>query len=461
MTERKVDTTATELPTTDLSARCTGRVWLPAGAGRTGYDRERVGFNTALDHRPTVLLAAATPADITEGVRFAAEQHLPVDLQATGHGAHKAVHGGLLITTRGLTGVEVDPAHRVARISAGATASDVLKATCRFGLAAPVGAAPGVGYVSYSLGGGVGPLGRTLGFGADRVRRLDVVTADGVERTVTADQHPDLFWALRGGGGNLAAVTGIEIDLAPVADVYGGALYFAGEDAPEVLAAFTHCTDSAPDELNLSLAFLTCPDRPTLPDEIRGRSCCHVRVAYVGSTEAGRLLLADLDRLAPLLDTRRRLPMSQVGTIHADPSAPTRVNSNSLALGDSFSPDQVARWVKPGAPYVLELRHLGGALAREPESQNAVGHRNARFTLFTSAYPDVDPVAGARAQQDVHDALLPVGDGGPLRTFLPTSLRDATTCYSPKQAAELARLKSEWDPADIFRYAPAITRPAP
>jgi hypothetical protein len=153
--------------------------------------------------------------------------------------------------------------------------------------------------------------------------------------------------------------------------------------------------------------------------------------------------------------------MSRVGTIHADPAAPTRVNSNSLALGDGFSPDQVASFVTPGAPYVLELRHLGGSLAREPESPNAVGHRTARFNLFTSAYPGVDPVAGARAQQDVHDALLPAGDGGPLRTFLPTGLRDATSCYSPKQAAELARLKSIWDPADTFHYAPAVTRPAP
>jgi hypothetical protein len=459
MTEPNVDVATTRLPTTDLAARCTGPVWLPAGAGRTGYDRERAGFNTALDHRPTVLLAAKTPADITEGVRFAAEHHLPVDLQATGHGAHRAVDGGLLITTRALTGVQVDPVQRVARISAGATASDVLAATCRFGLTAPVGAAPGVGYVSYSLGGGIGPLGRTLGFGADHVRRLDVVTADGVERIVTADQHADLFWALRGGGGNLAAVTGIEVDLAPVADVYGGALFFAGEDAAEVLAAFTRCVDSAPSELNLSVAFLTCPDLPALPAAVRGRSCCHVRVAYVGSTEAARPHLVDLDRLVPLLDTRRRLPMSEIGTIHADPAAPARVNSNSLALGGTFSPDQVARFAEPGAPYVLELRHLGGSLAREPESPNAVGHRTARFNLFTSAYPGVQPATGARAQQRVIDALLPVGDGGPLRTFLPTGLRDATTCYSRDAAAKLARLKSDWDPADTFHYAPAITVP--
>ncbi|MGD9961354.1 FAD-binding oxidoreductase [Nocardioides sp.] len=461
MHDMNADPAATAEPsTTELAALTTGHVWLPTDAGRAGYDRERAGFNTALDHQPAVLLAATTPADITEGVRFAADHRLPVDVQATGHGAHQSVHGGLLITTRGLTGVEVDPVQRVARISAGATAADVLAATCPLGLTAPVGASPGVGYVSYSLGGGIGPVGRTLGFGADHVRRLDVITADGVERTVTADQDPDLFWALRGGGGNLAVVTGIEVDLAPVADIYGGALFFAGEDAPEVLEAFSRCTDSAPSELNLSVAFLTYPDLPALPEAIRGRSCCHVRIAYVGSTEAARPHVVHLDRLAPLLDTRRRLPMSEIGTIHADPTGPTRVNSNSLTLGDSFSPEHVAPFVAPDVPYVLELRHLGGTLAREPETPNAVGHRTASFNLFTSAYPDVDPVTSARAQQRVVDALLPVSDGGPLRTFLPPGLHDATTCYSPGMAAELARLKSVWDPADTFGYAPAITPPA-
>lgn len=446
-------------PATALAARTRGGVWLSIPDHRAEYDQERAGFNTALDHRPGIVLAAATAADIVEGVRFASAHHLAVEVQATGHGAHRAMHGGLLITTRHLTGVEVDPERRVARISAGATASHVLAATCPHGLAAPVGSAPGVGYVSYSLGGGIGPIGRTLGFGADRVRRLDVVTADGIERTVTADQHAELFWALRGGGGNLAVVTAIEVDLAPVADIYGGALFFAGEDAPEVLAALTRCTDSAPAELTLSAAFLTYPDLPALPEAIRGRSCVQVRVAYVGPTEDARPHLVDLDRLVPLLDTRRRLPMSEIGTIHADPAAPTRVNSNSMALGDSFDPGQVTPFVTPGVPYVLELRHLGGALAREPEHPSAVGHRTARFNLFTSAYPDVDPVASARAQQRVVDALLPVSDGGPLRTFLPTGLRDATSCYSPEQAAELARLKLVWDPADTFRYAPAVTPP--
>jgi len=445
--------------TKELAARTTGRVWLPTGAGVAGYDRERAGFNTALDHRPNAVLAAATAADVAEGIRFAAEHGLPVDVQATGHGAHRSMDGGLLITTRALTHVEVDPRRGVALIPSGATAADVLSATCPRGLTAPVGSAPGVGYVSYSLGGGIGPVSRTLGYAADGIRSLDVVTADGVERTVTAGQHPDLFWALRGGGGNLAAVTRIEADLAPLADVYGGAIFFAGERAAEVLEAFEQCADSAPTELSLSIAILTYPDAPALPAAIRGTFCCQVRVAYVGATEAARAHLAPLDRLESLLNTCRRLPMSQIGTIHADPTARTRVNSNSLALGEAFAPSQVSSFVARDAPYVLELRHLGGALDGRDGATNAVGHRAARFNLFTSAYPNVDPEVSSRAQQHVCDALRSVGDGGPLRNFLPTGVPDATSCYSPDTASELARLKAAWDPADLFRYAPKIRPP--
>ncbi len=367
--------------------------------------------------------------------------------------------GGLLITTRHLTGVQVDPQRQVARVAAGATAADVLAATTPHGLAAPVGAAPGVGYISYSLGGGLGPLGRSTGYAADYIRRLEVVTADGTERTVTADDHPELFWALRGGGGNLAAVTGIEIDLLPIADLYGGGLYFAEDRALDVLQAFGRCIDSAPAELSLSLAFVSFPDLAVLPAALRGRFCAHVRVAYLGDAETAERHLAGLRGLTPLLDTVRRLPVSDIGSIHADPSAPTRVVSNSVALSTDTVLGQVAPFIGPSEPFVLELRHLGASLADQPAIPDAVGHRLARLNLFTSAYPTAEPVAAGAAQRRVYEALAPASAGGPLRTFLPTSYPDATTCYEPDTATELAALKTTWDAGNLFRFAPAITAP--
>jgi FAD binding domain len=450
-----------EAAAAQLSARTSCEVWARTAADRVGYDEARAGFNLALDHRPDLALAAATTADVAEGIRFAAEQGLPVDLQATGHGAHRAMEGGLLISTRRLADVEVDSGRQVARVSAGATSADVIAAAAPYGLAAPVGAAPGVGYVSYTIGGGLGPVGRAHGYAADWVRRLDVVTADGRELPVTGEQHPDLFWALLGGGGNLAAVTAIEINLLPISEIYGGGLFFDPGRAPDVLDGFSAAITSAPNELSLSLAFVAFPDLPELPPPLRGRFCCHLRVAYLGEGAAGDRFLAPLRTAAPFLDTVGILPMTEIGTIHADPVGPMPVNTNSLALTAGAGLDDLVPLIRPDAPFMLELRHLGGALADPPGNPSAVGHRAAALNLFTVAYPGTTPSAAAGAQQRVCDALAEASVGGPLRNFLPAHYPDASACYEPATAAELAKLKTIWDPTDTFRFAPAVAMREP
>jgi hypothetical protein len=440
-----------------LGARTSGPVWSRAAADRAGYDEERSGFNSALDHQPALVLAATTPADIVEGVRFAAERGLSVDLQATGHGAHRAMDGGLLVTARHLKSVDVDRERRMARVSAGATAADVLAAATPHGLAAPVGAAPGVGYVSYTLGGGLGGLGRAYGYAADGVRRLEVVTADGQERTVTPEQDPELFWALRGGGGNLAAVTEIEIELLPVSEIYGGGLFFSPDRAPAAFEAFCGAITTAPPELTLSVAFVAFPDLPVLPPPLRGQFCCHIRVAYLGDSAGGDRLIAPLRTAAPLLDTVAVLPMTEIGTIHNDPVGPMPVNSNSVALSGDDVLDDLLSLVQPDAPFMLEVRHLGGALTQPQGPPSAVGHRGAVLNLFTSAYPGTVPPVAASAQQQVCDIVAAASVGGPLRNFLPTQYPDATACYEPTTAERLAELKTVWDPSDMFRYTPAVT----
>ncbi|WP_432848741.1 FAD-binding oxidoreductase [Amycolatopsis sp. CA-161197] len=437
----------------ELTARVKGGVYFP---GDVGYDRERVGFDRALDHRPEVVVAAGAESDVVAGVRFAAEHGLAVDVQATGHGAHRSMGGGLLVTTRSLNRVEVDPRRQVARVSAGATAGDVLAATAAHGLTAPVGSAPGVGFVSYSLGGGLGMLGRRHGYAADHVRRLDVVTADGRELTVTAEQHTDLFWALRGGGGNLAAVTALETRLVPLPELYGGGLFFTAERAPVVIERFRSSLATAPRELSLSLAFLAFPDVPGVPEPLRGRFCCHLRVAYLGAADAGRRFVEPLITAGPFLDTVKTMPLTDLGSIHADPVGPMPVDSESVALTGEDALEVVPSLVNPHAPFMLELRHLGGALADRPAIANAVGHRAARLNLFTSAYPGTTP----GSQAHVYDAVSEWSAGGPLRTFLPTSHVDASSCYEPATATELARLKEVWDPGDVFSFTPAVVAPA-
>ncbi len=417
-----------------LAARTTGAVWTDTGSEQSGYNSERSGFNLALDHRPRLVLAAETAADVVAGVRFAADCAMPVDIQATGHGAHHAMNGGLLITTRRLTGVAVDPVRRTARVSAGATAGDVINATAPYGLAAAVGSAPGVGFVAYCLGGGIGMLGRAHGWGADQIRSLNVVTADGRELVVTRDNEPELFWGLRGGGGNLAAVTEIEVDLLP-AQLYGGCLYFGGEQAGEILTHLNECMATAPNELSLSVAFVTLPDLPFLPTPIRGRYCGAVRVAHLSGAGAdvgaAERLIAPLRGLPTLLDTIRSLPLTEIGTVHADPPGPMPVHTDSVALRTGDGLGQLAGLLEPGAPFMVEVRQLGGALADAPEVANAVGHRTAQFNLFTSAYPGSDPVAAAAAQRPIYDAAQAESADGPLRTFLPSHYTTATSCYEP------------------------------
>jgi FAD binding domain len=452
-------------PTTEeasqLAARTAGRVWSAAAGDQAGYDEERSGFNLALDHRPSLILGAVSAADVAAGIRFAADHNLPVDLQATGHGAHRAMQGGLLITTGHMSSVIVDPERRRARVSAGTTSGEVIAASTASGLAAPVGGAPGVGYVSYTLGGGLSPLGRSCGYAADFVRSLDVVTADGRELTVTPDQHQDLFWALRGGGGNLAAVTSIEIDLLPYSEVYGGGLYFDGERAAEVLGAFGQSIVAAPPELCLSVAFVSFPDLPVLPPPLRGKFCCHVRVVYLGTKPDGDGLIARLRAVAPFLDTVDVLPLAQVGTVHGDPVGPMPVNTNSLALRSDDALHDLISHIRPDAPFMLEVRHLAGALGGPTTIPTAVGHRAAVLNVFTSAYPGTPPAAAADAQQRVFDAIGSSGVGGPLRNFLPSHYPDAVSCYEPATADELAKLEAIWDPAHMFRFTPSLKNPSP
>jgi FAD/FMN-containing dehydrogenase len=213
----------------ELARRVLGPVREP---GDHGYDAELAGFDLAVPQRPVVIVGATGPADMVAAVRHARAVGLAVGVQATGHGITVPADNALLITTRRAASVRVDPSDRTAWLEAGAVWSRVLHEAAPFGLAPLAGSAPAVGAVSYTLGGGIGVLGRRWGFSADHVRRLDAITADGVLRRVTADEHPDLFWALRGGGGNLGVVTGMQIELVELAELYGGGLFFPGEDAP-------------------------------------------------------------------------------------------------------------------------------------------------------------------------------------------------------------------------------------
>jgi hypothetical protein len=438
----------------DLRHQVTGPV---LSASDADFATECAGFDLSAVPRPELVVGAATTDDIVTALRFAVDRGMPVTVRATGHGATAIVDEGLLVTTRRVDAVHVDPAARIARLSAGTTWDQVIRAAAEHGLAPLCGAASGIGAVSFTLGGGLSPLGRSHGFAADHVRRIAVVTADGTPRVVRSDQEPDLFWALRGGGGNFGIVTELDIELFPVRELYGGGLFFPGAATPDVLTAFVAALPSVPDELSLSVAVLTFPDMPGLPPQVRGRHCCHVRVASTGTPDAVDRHIDRLRQAGPLLlDTVDVLPFTAVASIHLDPTSPLPVRSRALVLrsADEGLVRTLAAHTGPDAGSMVELRHLGGALARPPEVPNPVGHRDGLLNLFVSATPDApDTVAGD--QDRLLTELRPWSDGGALYTFLAgphVTAADTAAAFSPGHYRSLTELKSTWDPDNVFRF---------
>ncbi|GAB2889119.1 FAD-binding oxidoreductase [Streptomyces mayteni] len=438
-----------------LAAQLQGAVHLP---GSEVYDDACAGFQLLAPHRPSAVVAAAGAADVRAAVGFAAERRLPLAVQASGHGRAAPVTGGVLISTGRLVGVRVDPAARTAWVEAGATWRHVLDAAAPHGLAPLSGSFPGVGAVSYTLGGGVGLLARRYGFAADHVRRVDLVTPDGRPRRVTPDEEPELFWAVRGGGGTFGVVTGLEIDLVPVARIYGGSLAFDVTRVPDVLDAWRRWTATVPEETTSAVTMLPYPDLPMLPEPLRGRHVAAIQLCHLGPAEEGAELVAPLRALGePLRDTLRELPYAESGAVFDEPDQPHPYRSRNLLVSD-LDPAALAglpSTAGPGAPAmtVVGLRHLGGALARPPRVANAVGHRDAGYavSVLSMVAPGEEPAVRAH-----HDATLaPFADRAVGRSlnfgFGPLEPDEIRAAFAPADLERLGRLRAEHDPHGLLR----------
>ncbi|WP_243084788.1 FAD-binding protein [Streptomyces sp. 891-h] len=463
-----------------LRAAVRGSVLVP---GEPEYDQERIGFQTGNPHRPDVIVVARTPDDVQAAVDHAQRHGLPLAVQATGHGLGAAAGAGVLVSTRRMTGIRIDPTARTAWIEAGVRAGDLVEQAARHGLAPVNGSAPGVGVVSYTLGGGVGLLGRQFGYAADRVRRIDVVTADARLHHVTADSDPELFWALRGGGGGFGVVTGMEIELVPVERVFGGRLVFdGGQVAEEVLRIWQKWTESVPEELTSAVTLLPMPDDPAVPAPLRGRYLAQVHIAFSGPSAEGERLVEPLRAIGSvLIDELRDMPYAECGSVFSEPGTPHSYRSANALLSSDGLDESARRSVLAAAGpssevmCVLSMRHLGGAFSRRPAVPNAVPHRDAGYLLYVlSPVPD-DPAPGSGAGSGsgaesgvgspsgeevvraLHKRVLaPVGDRalGQNANFLygPQDWDAARSVYGEQTGARLERLKSECDPEGMFRF---------
>jgi hypothetical protein len=363
------------------------------GPDDPGYVAALAGFNTRAEHRPDVVVRATRPEHVRDAVLIAEREQCRVFALGHGHGYVAPSRGGVVVDTRGLASVAVDPAARTAVVGAGTTWGEVIEAAAPHGLAPLAGSAPHVGVVGYLLGGGIGPVARTHGFAADHVRSMRVVTGLGALVTTGPVEHPDLFWALRGGKGGLGLVTEVTIDLFPITTLQAGGFYFDGADARTVLSTYAAWADTLPESVTTSVAVLRLPPVPELPEPLRGRTVVHVRVASLdGREEAERLVAPVRAAATPLLDTFGELPYTALGSIHADPVDPMPVVEGGRLLG-SLGPETLETLlalVGPDAQVPLaavEVRHLGGALAREPRVANAVAGRHAAWSLHVVGAP--------------------------------------------------------------------------
>jgi FAD/FMN-containing dehydrogenase len=435
-----------------------GLVLVPSDAG---FDEECRGFNLALEQHPDVVVAATSEADVQAAVQFAAAEGLTIHVQSTGHGSGIRCDGGLLVSTRRMKAVSIDAVNRRARVGAGVRWREIIDAAAMHGLAPLNGSSVDVGVVGYTLGGGMGLMGRTFGFAADHVVRIRLVTAEGDALDVTAESEPELFWALRGGKCDVGIVTELEFELMTVSQYYGGNLVFPAAAARDVLEAFRVWVPTLPEQSSASVALLRLPDAPEVAEPLRGRLSVHVRFVHVGGARDGALLFAQLRAAAtPIFDRVALTPYAQIGSVHDDPSEPMPAWDRSTLLAElpEDAVEAILRVAWPGVESPLamvELRHLGGALARPATVPNAVGGRDAAFSLVViGPFPPPLRDAVQKAGAEVLDAVAPWSTGGTqinLQGFAtdPSSVQRA---WSPDVVDRLLAVKRRWDPTGRFRF---------
>ncbi|HEU5036253.1 MAG TPA: FAD-binding oxidoreductase [Nocardioides sp.] len=449
--------TTTPLPPADgLRGLCGGRVHLP---GDPGYDAARTPWNLAVDQRPAAVAVPHSADEVAEVVRAAVGAGLRVAPQSSGHGAgplgERALDDVVLVRVHELTGVTVDPVARTARVLGGTLWQEVVTAAAAHGLTAMHGSSPDVSVAGYVLGGGLSFYGRRHGLAANSLRAVELVTADGSLVRASAEENPELFWAVRGGGGNFGVAVAFELDLLPYADVYAGMLLWDRERAPEVVRAWATWTRDLPESVTTSLRVMSFPPLPDLPPFLSGRQIVVIDGAVLEEDDRAAELLAPLRALAPEMDTFGRIPAAGLTTVHMDPPTPVPAVSDHTVLAD-LPEEAVAAYlgeIGPGTTTALlfgELRHLGGAFGRPHPDGGAASHLDGAYALFAVAMAPF-PEAAAQGRADalaLCAALEPWSTGTRVLNFT-EGVADASTMYGDR-LDRLRAARAAADPGGVF-----------
>ena len=443
--------------TAALRDLCGGAVALP---GDDGYDAARQAFNLAVDQRPAAVAYPADASEVAEVVRAARAAGLRVAPQATGHNAGPLgdLSGTVLVKTSGMGGVAIDAERRIARVGAGALWEDVVDAAAPHGLIALHGSSPNVGVTGYSLGGGMGWLARSHGLQTNSVTAIELVTADGELVRTDAGNDPELFWALRGGGGNFGIVTALEFRLYPLTEIYAGFMMWDWSEAERVLTAWSQWAVDAPDHVTTSFRIMQMPPLEEIPAPVRGRSL----VMIDGAVQGDPAVIEPLRALAPELDTFAMVPAPSLVRLHQDPEEPMPYVSES-ALVESLPAEAIAALLEhagpgSGSPLAgVELRQVGGALRRATPGHGAVAGIDADFVLFIAGLAidaDMGALMLAHAGR-VKAALEPWLGAGHYLNFAEEVVDTALT-YGERTHSRLRAVKDRLDPENAIHANHAI-----
>ncbi len=433
-----------------------GELYVP---GDSGYDAARMPWNVAIDQRPAAVAMPTSARDVTEILAHARAIGLRVTPQGTGHnpGPITDLSDTILLRTTAMDEVTVDPATRIARAGAGAIWEQVVVPAAAHGLVALHGSSPDVGVAGYTLHGGVGWLARRHGLASSHVTAIEIVLPDGRFVRTDAENEPDLFWALRGGGGNFGVVTAIEMRLFPLEEVVGGWLIWPWEESERVLTAWTAWAQDAPDAVTSAARILQLPPIPEIPEPLRGRSLVVVEVAILPEEVDADALVAPLRALGPEIDTIAPMPASGLVRMHQDPEGPTPGLSGAAVL-DGLTPEAVAELVRLSGPgsgsplLMMELRQVGGALGRPAEDGGALDMIDGSFLLFLAGIP-MDPEMGRAVVAHADRIVAAMGPWSRGRQYLNFSERPTASSagFAEDAHARLLEIRARYDAVGVMR----------
>jgi len=429
--------------------------------GDPNYDETRAIWNGMIDRRPALIARAMGVSDVIAAVNFAREQDMVLAIRGAGHNiAGNAVcDDGLMLDLSAMRSVQVDPEEKTARVEPGATLGDFDHEAQAFGLATPLGINSTTGVAGLTLGGGFGWLTRRYGMTVDNLRSVDIVTADGELRHASDDENPDLFWGVRGGGGNFGVVTSFEFDLHEVGpEVLTGMVVYHGADAPDVLRHVRDFNETAPDESTVWMVLRKAPPLPFLPEDVHGEDVLVVVPFYAGDMEAGENVLAPIreygDPIADVVGPHQYAEFQQAFDPLLEEGARNYWKSHNFSTVSDDAIDTVVEYARdlPSPLSEIFFGQLGGAMGRVPADATAFPHRDAEYGMNVHTRWE-DPANDDRCidwSRKFFDAMAPYATGGVYMNFISEDEGEEALAYGTNQQ-RLAEVKAAYDPENLFR----------